>query len=77
MPRAEPSHIVMEILGSEKGTLPFPSPRRNTSRPNLGIARSGNKVETNRKQSGNLFPYRFLFVACSFPLCERFFISLL
>ena len=49
----EPPHIVMEILGSEMGSLPIPKPRRNTSLPNLEIAKEltkschdGNMKET-------------------------------
>ena len=72
MRSAEPPHIVMEILWFKRGTLPFPNPRRNTSLPILGIARSGNKVETNWKQSGNLFPHRFQLVIALLPVRFRF-----
>jgi len=68
---------ILDVSGTrETGSLPVPripkTSRRNTSFPNLGIARSGNKEETNRKQSGNLFPHRFLFVVALLPVRFHF-----
>jgi len=44
-----------------------PKARRNTSLPNLGIARSGNKEATKRQQTGNMFPVHFHFVVTLLP----------
>jgi hypothetical protein len=69
MRRTGQQHIMMEIPGSEMGSLPIPKPRRNTSRPNLVFARTSNKAITNTQQNRNMLRVRCGLVVALLRLC--------
>jgi len=69
--------VMMEILCSEMGSLPIPKPRRNTSLPNLGIAKSHHIVITKSPHSCNMLRLCDGFVVTSLKLCVDFVATLL